>query len=443
MATERTADRITVSWREPDSEQDIIGYELRWRSGSEAWNEVLDIDRSEMSYQIGGLQAGTRYEVQVRAVSVNGAGEWSARLEQSTVAEGLTKPPAPSGPTASSVTANSAQITWSAPHTDLAITKYVVQWIVAPRSNAVGLGNELSRQGSGIRPRAARPAAQVDWAGAESAETDDETPSITLDGLAPDTTYLVRVRAATDQIDGEWSAPLEVQTLGEGGNGNGNGNVNVLPAPSGLKAEATGETSVKVTWTLREPPAGFTRTGHTVQWREAGVADWQNAQSASVGPDITEYSISGLATATSYDVRVQTVGSSDGLEVRSTWAHAQETTDQMVVRRTPTFDWRATDTPIPKSFGAVHFVAQADEPLTHNIDLIVNVRSRNIELSSGEGTRTITLAKGATQAPITARWDSNQATSRDGWVQARFVSSPEYNIATANALRRTTIDHDA
>ena len=135
-----------------------------------------------------------------------------------------------------SVTSSSVEIAWSAPDTELTIIKYLVQWIEALGANAVGLGAELLRPGESIGPQAARSASQgeVDWTNAASAETDGDTPSTTLAGLDPDTKYLVRVRAVTEEINGDWSEPFEVRTLGQGGTGN-QAESNVLPAPTGSK----------------------------------------------------------------------------------------------------------------------------------------------------------------------------------------------------------------
>ena len=68
---------IRVTWAKPaNTGSDITGYDVHYRevgSGPARW-EHLGPDRSTI---ITGLKAGTRYEVQVRARSAEGTGDWS------------------------------------------------------------------------------------------------------------------------------------------------------------------------------------------------------------------------------------------------------------------------------------------------------------------------------------------------------------------------------
>ena len=68
---------IRVTWAEPaNTGSDITGYDLHYRevgSGPTRWDH-FSADRSTI---ITGLKAGTRYEVQVRARSDEGSGDWS------------------------------------------------------------------------------------------------------------------------------------------------------------------------------------------------------------------------------------------------------------------------------------------------------------------------------------------------------------------------------
>ena len=72
------SDRVTVSWTAPDTDLDLLGYELGWRRAVEAsWTEVRDIPSTRTTYTITGLDAATAYEVRVRAVYAGREGEWS------------------------------------------------------------------------------------------------------------------------------------------------------------------------------------------------------------------------------------------------------------------------------------------------------------------------------------------------------------------------------
>ena len=83
------ADFLTITWAAPTGspESAIIAYDLRYietavRGNSDAdWTIVEDVwttGSGTLSYQIAGLANGTRYDVQVRAVTATGDGPWSA-----------------------------------------------------------------------------------------------------------------------------------------------------------------------------------------------------------------------------------------------------------------------------------------------------------------------------------------------------------------------------
>ena len=83
------ADFLTITWAAPTGypESAIIAYDLRYietaaRDKSDVNWTVVDnawtAGSGALSYQIAGLTDGTRYDVQVRAVSAAGDGPWSA-----------------------------------------------------------------------------------------------------------------------------------------------------------------------------------------------------------------------------------------------------------------------------------------------------------------------------------------------------------------------------
>ena len=83
------ADFLTITWAAPTGspESAIIAYDLRYiesaaRDKSDVNWTVVDnawtAGSGTLSYQIAGLTNGTRYDVQVRAVTATGDGPWSA-----------------------------------------------------------------------------------------------------------------------------------------------------------------------------------------------------------------------------------------------------------------------------------------------------------------------------------------------------------------------------
>ena len=69
---------LHVAWSRPGSITEITGYDLRHQETGrvDAWVEVPNLG-TDLSYIIENLTEGTTYEVQVRASSADGEGEWS------------------------------------------------------------------------------------------------------------------------------------------------------------------------------------------------------------------------------------------------------------------------------------------------------------------------------------------------------------------------------
>ena len=418
---ERTTSSITVSWRAPESDREITHYELRWRPvGAESWTVIPEIASSEINYEISGLQAGTEYEAQVRAVSAAGPGEWSASLRVATITTDAMPPTQPGSPSTGTVTSNSAVVTWLAPETDLTITKYLVQWIEAPGPNTT-----------------ARPAAQggIDWTSAETAETEGATPSITLDGLNPGTTYLVRVRAVTEEIDGHWSEPIEVTTSGSGGTETGGEVVSVLPAPTGLQGTANGETEIDVMWDAVTAPDGFALTGYRVEWKP-GTSDWVDAAADTISYTVTSYTVTSLSAGTTYDLRVKAEGTGpDGEEVTSSPSGAiTVATAGGVISEDPVFVLTVFDVPVEdgkfvvnESAGSVFISVRAvlddtEEGRKHyvgvsqdvTVPVFIGVVGGIVPVTSPVGFQRQDLNAGDTGFTWKIAWDREQPMSQDG-----------------------------
>ena len=70
---------LRVTWTTPQSNVTISEYHVQFRrSGTEFWGSQVTITGSPpYSANLTGLDAGTEYNVRVRAVSAAGEGEWS------------------------------------------------------------------------------------------------------------------------------------------------------------------------------------------------------------------------------------------------------------------------------------------------------------------------------------------------------------------------------
>ena len=72
---------LRVTWTAPQSEVHISRYTVQYRKNeTTSWVSAFNIPEfpPSTSFNLTGLDAGTEYSVRVRAVSVVGAGSWSA-----------------------------------------------------------------------------------------------------------------------------------------------------------------------------------------------------------------------------------------------------------------------------------------------------------------------------------------------------------------------------
>ena len=88
---------VTVAWAAPAGDATVTAYDLRYiRSDAPDkadanWTVVQDAWRTgsgPLSHELTGLTGGTRYEVQVRAVTGSGEGPWSAVGTSTPVTQG-------------------------------------------------------------------------------------------------------------------------------------------------------------------------------------------------------------------------------------------------------------------------------------------------------------------------------------------------------------------
>ena len=76
--TAEGSDSLKVSWREPENRgPEIVDYEVRYREGGEAGYSDGGHEGTGLEVRLSGLEEGTVYEVQVRAVNEEGISEWS------------------------------------------------------------------------------------------------------------------------------------------------------------------------------------------------------------------------------------------------------------------------------------------------------------------------------------------------------------------------------
>ncbi len=178
--------QLTVAWAAPSGETGIIAYDVRHIKTSEDetvdanWTVVDNAWTSDtLGYTITGLENGTQYDVQVRAVNSDGDGTWSA-TEVGT--------PTLPAPTISAVRADDRAlwVVWSPPEGITSkVEAYDVRYIATSSDETV----------------------DANWT-VEGDVWEDGDGSLThaITGLTNGLGYHVQVRAADDDdVDGVWS----------------------------------------------------------------------------------------------------------------------------------------------------------------------------------------------------------------------------------------------
>ena len=265
---------IDVAWGVPSSAgtEPITHYDLRYRiTGTSAWSLIGG--RIPTGYTISWLQAGTEYEVQVRAGNSNGGGPWSAIGEGTT---GVAAPDAPDAPTVapSSSEPDELEVSWTEPEDNgAAIDHYDIRY----REGSEGTWREASDLGT-------------------------TTLSYTIENLNADTEYGVEVRAHNSAGDSEWSDTTSESTA-------------AFPPdkPAAPTVLAVSTTTLWALWT--EPDDNLLAITHyDLQYRSKDSTPWTQVLDLSG----LSYRITGLQSNTEYEIEVRAENSAGNSEWSST-----------------------------------------------------------------------------------------------------------------------------
>ena len=188
---------LTVEWTAPDDSggREVTSYDARYIETSA--DETVDTNWTvaqawtsgdgDLSHTITGLDSGTQYDVEVRAVNSIGAGDWSA------TATG-TPPTRPGAPTITSVApgVNDLTVVWTAPADDggAEVTSYDARYIATSADETM----------------------EANWAVEQAWTTGSGDLSHAITGLDSGTQYDVEVRASNAVGVGDWSADESATT---------------------------------------------------------------------------------------------------------------------------------------------------------------------------------------------------------------------------------------
>ncbi|MDE0474899.1 MAG: cadherin domain-containing protein [Gammaproteobacteria bacterium] len=300
-------EQVTVSWSAPENEGPAItAYDLRYRAkGGGAWTDVSALG-AVLADTIPGLEAGTTYEVQVRAISSEGTGAWSESGEGTT--EAANRAPA------FGVETHEREV----PENSAADTA-VGDPVTATDEDGDDLTYSLVSGDDGA-----------------PFEIDGTTGQITLaSGAALDyesgnTIYAVSVRATDGTLADTAAVTIRVTDV---------------PAPGQPNAPTVtgGTEQVAVSWSApaNEGPA---ITGYEIRYRSKADSAWTVPASLGV---VLSSTISDLDSGTTYEVQVRAVSSEGAGE----WSDSGEGTTE-AANRAPSFGEETYERSVPENSAA-------------------------------------------------------------------------------------------
>ena len=275
--------QVNLTWTASTDNVGVSGYRVERCQGAGCTDFAQVGTPSGTAFTDTGLAASTTYRYQVRAVDAAGnLSTYSAIATATTPAGGdTTAPSAPTGLTATAISASRIDLGWTASTDNVGVTGYRVERC----------------QGA-----ACTDFAQV---GTPSATTFSDI------GVAASTTYRYRVRAV--DAAGNLSAYSAIATATTPAPAD----TTPPSAPTGLTATAISATRIDLGWTASTDNVGV--TGYRVE-RCAGAACTNFAQVGT--PTATSFSNTGLAASTTYRYRVRAVDAAGNLGAYSAIASA-------------------------------------------------------------------------------------------------------------------------
>ena len=260
--------QVTLNWK--DNSNNETGFDIDWGETSN-YGKAASVGSGVTSYLVTGWGACKAFYARVRAKNAGGTSGW---IEKETSTK-ITAPTAPTSISTGTITANSIAISWRDNSTNE--SEFELQYdensnFSSPTTQKLGIG----------------------------------TQSSTLNSLKANTTYYFRVRANNCGGSSSWIGS-QATTLG----------LPAQPSIPNINVSVTG-TEAKIDW----QDFSSNETGFDIEWGESPAY----GKSASVGANVTSYSISGLSPCKVVYVHVRSKNSAGN----SNWSENKAETNPTI-----------------------------------------------------------------------------------------------------------------
>ncbi|MDZ7367935.1 MAG: fibronectin type III domain-containing protein [candidate division KSB1 bacterium] len=244
--------KITLSWADNSNNESSFRIERKLTGGTYA--EIASVGANVTSYVDSGLTANTTYFYRVRASNAGGHSAYSNEANATTPAD---LPAPPSGLTATAISNTQINLAWTDNSSD------EISFRIEAKLGAGGAYEEIDSVGANVT-------------------------SYSSTGLDPGTQYFYRVRASSTTGHSAYSNEANATTLPD-----------PPAAPSDLAATAVSNSQIDLSWTDNSA----NEQGFKIESKLSSGLTF--VQIATVGPNVTSYSNTGLSTMTSYTYRVR------------------------------------------------------------------------------------------------------------------------------------------
>ncbi len=400
---------INLSWTAPTSDGGaaISGYRIEVSTNGGSSFSQLVASQSGTSYSHTGLTAGTARHYRVRAINSVGSSGWSNTANATTAAATATVPTAPRSLSATADRQTIINLSWTASANTggSPITGYRIQW----SANGTSGWQNVSPAHTGT--------------GRTYADT----------GLNPGTTRHYRVYARNSV--GESAQPSDVANATTATTGT----VTAPSAPRSLRATASGQTIINLSWSAPSSMGGASIRGYRIEVSDDGGTNWTDLVASH---SETTYSHTGLTAGSIRYYRVYAINA-EGLEslpsdVDSATTTTSGTTTDIVV------SFVVASSQVNENVATVAVQINVNPAPTSSLTVLYSLGGTATQTTdyTTQGAGSLTVAANATSANLSIAITNDQVDESDETIIVTLTSGTGYDIGSQSVYTLTIVDDD-